>query len=74
MEITVRVGVAVEARGDKDHPENRGALCPKGRAVLDILYAPDRLTHPMKRVGERGGGNLLPSAGCPWEGWPAGLS
>ncbi len=64
MEITIRDGVAVEARGDKDHPENRGALCPKGRAVLDILYASDRLKQPLKRVGRRGEGKWEPIS---WE-------
>ncbi|MFN2185224.1 MAG: hypothetical protein ACK2UU_14630, partial [Anaerolineae bacterium] len=43
MEVTVRDGKAVQVRGDKDHPENRGALCPKGRAMLDVLYSPERL-------------------------------
>jgi anaerobic selenocysteine-containing dehydrogenase len=56
MEITLQDGKAVDVRGDKDHPESRGVLCPKGHAVLDILYAPDRLRVPLKRIGERGEG------------------
>jgi anaerobic selenocysteine-containing dehydrogenase len=46
----------VEVKGDKEHSENRGALCAKGRAAMDILYSPDRLTHPLKRAGQRGEG------------------
>ena len=56
MEVTVVDGEAVEVRGDREHPENRGALCPKGRAALDILHSPERLMHPLKRAGERGEG------------------
>ena len=56
MLVTVEDGRAVEVKGDPEHPENRGTLCPKGRAALDILYAPDRLTRPLRRKGARGEG------------------
>jgi anaerobic selenocysteine-containing dehydrogenase len=56
MEVTVQDGKVVQVRGDKDHPENRGALCPKGRAMLDVLYSPERLRQPLKRAGQRGDG------------------
>lgn len=56
MEITFQDGRVVEIKGDKEDPENRGALCAKGRAAMDILYSPDRLTHPLKRTGQRGEG------------------
>jgi len=56
MEITVKDGKVVKVEGDKDHPENRGALCAKGRAIIDILYSPDRLKYPLKRTGQRGEG------------------
>jgi anaerobic selenocysteine-containing dehydrogenase len=56
IEITIQDGKAVEVKGDKDHPESRGILCPKGHAVIDILYSPDRLKYPLKRTGERGEG------------------
>jgi len=56
MEMTVKDGKVVKVEGDKDHPENRGALCPKGRAIVDILYSPDRLKYPLKRTGQRGEG------------------
>lgn len=35
--------------GDVDHPTNRGTLCPKGAALLDIVHAETRLKHPMIR-------------------------
>lgn len=56
MEATVEDGKVVAVRGDREHPENRGSLCPKGQAVIDIVYSPDRLKYPLKRVGQRGGG------------------
>jgi anaerobic selenocysteine-containing dehydrogenase len=36
--------------GDPDHPVNRGTLCPKGSALLDIVHAPTRLTVPKYRA------------------------
>lgn len=35
--------------GDVDHPTNRGTLCPKGAALLDIVHSKTRLHHPMLR-------------------------
>jgi anaerobic selenocysteine-containing dehydrogenase len=64
MIVTVENGRAVQVRGDPEHPESRGVLCPKGRAALEILYAPDRLKEPLKRVGKRGEGLWEPIS---WE-------
>jgi anaerobic selenocysteine-containing dehydrogenase len=49
-------GKAVKVEGDPDAPFNKGILCAKGLASLEYLYHLDRLKHPLKRVGERGGG------------------
>ena len=35
--------------GDSDHPTNRGTLCPKGAALLDMVNAPTRTKHPQIR-------------------------
>ena len=56
MEITFQEDRIVEVKGDKDHPESHGVLCPKGLAMKDILYSPDRLKYPLKRTGRRGEG------------------
>jgi anaerobic selenocysteine-containing dehydrogenase len=32
--------------------------CPRWRSQLDFVYHPDRLRHPLKRVGERGDGRF----------------
>jgi anaerobic selenocysteine-containing dehydrogenase len=42
--------------GNPVHPGSRGRVCAKGPAVLSQLHAPDRILHPMKRKGPRGGG------------------
>ena len=49
-------GRLTKVEGDPDSPLNRGRLCPIGLATLDLVYHPDRLTHPMRRDGERGSG------------------
>ena len=54
--ILVRVvdGRAVKIEGNPEHPINLGRLCPKGHIGLQILYDPDRIKGPMRRVGARG--------------------
>ena len=42
--------------GDPDCPTNQGKLCPKGKAAIDLMYHPDRITSPLKRTGARGSG------------------
>ena len=37
-------------------PKSRAMLCAKGNAGVQTLYDPDRLKHPLIRVGERGSG------------------
>ena len=39
----------VHIEGDPDHPTNRGTLCPKGTALLDMVRAKTRLQYPMHR-------------------------
>ena len=56
IEVHVRNGRAIRVEGDPDHPNNRGYLCVKGRAGIELLYHKDRLLHPLKRVGARGEG------------------
>ena len=58
MRVTVRDGVAVELKGDAEHPFTRGFLCRKMARYLDRVYSPDRLMFPMKRVGRKGEGRF----------------
>jgi len=54
--VHVENGRAVKVEGDKNSPVNRGKICVKGRYALEYIYHPDRLRHPLKRIGERGEG------------------
>jgi thiosulfate reductase/polysulfide reductase chain A len=46
----------VKVTGDPDHPVTRGAVCERSRVMPDHLYHPDRLNYPLKRIGDKGGG------------------
>jgi formate dehydrogenase major subunit len=35
--------------GDSDHPTNRGTLCPKGAALLDMVHSKTRTLYPQIR-------------------------
>jgi anaerobic selenocysteine-containing dehydrogenase len=52
----VRDGRLVSAEGDPDCVLNEGYVCPKGRALPELLNHPERLTTPLRRVGEKGSG------------------
>jgi len=47
----VRDGRAVKLEGNPDFPVGRGALCPRGQAAIEGLYAPGRIGTP--RAGAR---------------------
>jgi len=57
MMVRVVDGRAVKIDGLPNHPSNKGKTCPKGQNGLQVLYDPDRIRGPMKRSGERGGGD-----------------
>ncbi|SUD48989.1 Dimethyl sulfoxide reductase DmsA precursor [Nocardia otitidiscaviarum] len=57
-EVTVADGVAVGLRGNKAHPVTRGALCVKVNRYLEQVDSPDRLRHPLRRVGPKGAGRF----------------
>ena len=63
-EIYVKDGKVICVEGDNKHPFNQGRLCPKGLAIPQYMYHPDRDTTPLKRVGERGEGKWEPIS---WE-------
>jgi anaerobic selenocysteine-containing dehydrogenase len=47
-------GRPVKIDGNPLYPINRGTLCPAGHSGLQVLYDPDRIKSPLKRVGGRG--------------------
>ncbi|MEJ5358549.1 MAG: menaquinone reductase molybdopterin-binding-like subunit QrcB [Desulfobacterales bacterium] len=43
----------VKIEGRKDHPVNRGGICPLGAAGAQLLYSPWRVRQPLKKVDGR---------------------
>jgi anaerobic selenocysteine-containing dehydrogenase len=54
--LHVRDGRLVKVEGDRESPLNHGRLCPIGTVTLDLVYHPDRLKYPKRRIGARGSG------------------
>ncbi len=51
---TVVDGRAVAVRGASDHPITSGFLCAKVNNYQQRTYHPDRILHPLKRIGPKG--------------------
>ena len=46
----------IEVRGSKSNPYTAGVICNKVmKAFPDLIHGENRLTHPLKRIGPRGG-------------------
>ncbi|MBI5116581.1 molybdopterin-dependent oxidoreductase [Candidatus Poribacteria bacterium] len=43
----------VHIDGSKNHPVNKGAICPLATAGLQLLYSPARLKEPIRQIGSR---------------------
>ena len=56
--VTVDHGRATRIQGDPSHPFTSGFLCAKVNRYLERTYHPDRLLHPLRRVGPKGEGRF----------------
>ncbi|MCK4395774.1 molybdopterin-dependent oxidoreductase, partial [candidate division WOR-3 bacterium] len=56
MKVIVERDSVIAIQGDPTDPESKGELNIRDKKMKKILYAPDRLKYPMKRVGEKGEG------------------
>lgn len=56
VKVYLKDGRVVKIEGDENHPVNQGRLCPKGLAITQYMYHPDRVLYPLKRAGARGEG------------------
>ena len=54
--VTTNEGRIVKVEGDPDYPPTKGYFCVKGKAITELIYHPDRLKKPLRRVGPRGSG------------------
>lgn len=52
----IQDGLMVDIKGNPNHPVTRGHACVKGNLYREYLYQPNRILHPMKRVGKRAEG------------------
>ncbi|MEY2684688.1 MAG: hypothetical protein RJA09_1832 [Pseudomonadota bacterium] len=55
---TVQGGVAIRVQGNPDHPQTAGVLCTKVSRYAERTHHPDRLLHPLRRVGPKGAGRF----------------
>ena len=53
LEVVTEGSRIVKVRGDKENPRSQGYLCRKGANIAYFQNNPERLKHPLKRVGNR---------------------
>ncbi len=58
LEVHVKDGVAIKVSGSNDHAPTAGVLCTKVARYTERTYHPDRLLHPMRRIGKKGEGRF----------------
>ena len=54
LEAVLEGGQLKAIKGDQEHPLHPGAVCVKAANAPEYYNHPDRLLHPLKRVGRRG--------------------
>ncbi len=50
LEIKYKNNKILSIKGDKNDPLSKGHICPKGVALQDVYYDPDRLKQPVKKT------------------------
>ncbi len=60
LDCYVKDGRVIKVEGTLENPQNAGTLCAKGAAQRQWVYHEDRLRTPLKRVGPRGSGQMVP--------------
>jgi anaerobic selenocysteine-containing dehydrogenase len=58
LRVTVAEGRVVRMQGDPDHPPTHGVLCNKVSRYAERTHSPERVLHPLKRVGPKGSGRF----------------
>jgi anaerobic selenocysteine-containing dehydrogenase len=58
--VTVEDGRLTSVTGNPDHPFTRGVICGKVREYAERVHSPLRVLTPLRRVGPKGSGELVP--------------
>jgi len=48
--------IPVYIKGNPLYPVNQGGMCPSGHSALELLFNPERIKEPLKRIGIPGSG------------------
>ena len=55
---TVQDGIAIKVQGNPQHPHTDGALCTKVSRYAERTHHPERILHPLRRIGPKGSGQF----------------
>jgi anaerobic selenocysteine-containing dehydrogenase len=58
LDVHVKDGIALKVTGSAEHGPTAGVLCTKVARYTERTYHPDRLLHPLRRVGKKGEGRF----------------
>ncbi len=58
--VTVEDGRLTSVTGNPEHPFTRGVICGKVREYAERVHSPLRVRTPLRRVGPKGAGELVP--------------
>ncbi len=50
-------GIPVYIKGNPIFPVNRGGVCTMAHSSMEVLFNPDRIRNPLKRIGAKGADN-----------------
>ncbi|MFP3974914.1 MAG: molybdopterin-dependent oxidoreductase [Dehalococcoidia bacterium] len=50
INASIENGKLTDVEGMPEHPLSQGFLCPRGRALVDYVYSPERLKYPLKKA------------------------
>src|ERR1700749_1255986 len=59
MRVTVQGDKVIKLHGDPDHPTTNGALCTKVSRYAERTEHAERVLHPLRRIGAKGGGRFV---------------
>jgi anaerobic selenocysteine-containing dehydrogenase len=58
LDVSVERGRVTSITGSRVNPVTDGFICAKVRRFHERVYGPDRLLHPMRRIGRKGDGRF----------------